>query len=181
MPVGFAQSVEEMSEPPETARNGGFDPEAAAEETAEGPVATPPALVYSADHPGKRRAGRNRRGPAAEQQLPLPLDLEPEPQRAEAVQPAEKVPPAEKPKRRGRRSPGFLPVTRDPDVARSYSDNVALDHAIAEGLARALSSLPPEELAALRAKVARAAREGSEGGTEGTEGTMGNSGELGGT
>jgi hypothetical protein len=49
-------------------------------------------------------------------------------------------------------------VTRDPDVARSYSDNVALDYAVARGLAQALSSLPPEELAALRAKVAQASQ-----------------------
>ena len=49
-------------------------------------------------------------------------------------------------------------MTRDPDVARSYSDNVALDYAVARGLAQALTSLPPEELAALKARVARTPR-----------------------
>jgi len=80
-------------------------------------------------------------------QLPLPLDLEPE--TLPTILP--------KRKRRGG-SQGFVPVTRDPDVARSYSDNVALDYAVARGLAQALSSLPPEELAALRAKVAQASQ-----------------------
>ncbi len=71
----------------------------------------------------------------------------------------EPQPPVPAREKRQRRSKGFVPVTRDPDVARSYSDNVALDYAIARGLAQALTSLPPEELAALRAKVARAARQ----------------------
>jgi len=84
-------------------------------------------------------------------QLPLPLDLEMEPR-----------PDEPRPLARGRRSrsKGFVPVTRDPDVARSYSDNAALDQAIARGLAQALSGLPPEELAALKAKLARAPRAG---------------------
>ncbi len=80
-------------------------------------------------------------------QLPLPLDLEPE-----------TLPTIPQKTRRKGSSQGFVPVTRDPDVARSYSDNVALDYAVAKGLAQALSSLPPEELAALRAKVARASQ-----------------------
>lgn len=85
-------------------------------------------------------------------QLPLPLEMDAE------VAP-DSLPAREKP--RPRKSKGFVPVTRDPDVARSYSDNVAFDYAIARGLAQALGSLPPEELAALRAKVAKAARQNS--------------------
>jgi len=80
-------------------------------------------------------------------QLPLPLE------------PEEPCPPAAQRKRGRKGSRGFVPVTRDPDVARSYSDNVALDYAVARGLAQALQALPPEELAALRAKVARATRQ----------------------
>ncbi|MHB0869462.1 MAG: hypothetical protein ACYC66_05095 [Chloroflexota bacterium] len=83
-------------------------------------------------------------------QLPLPLEMD--------TAPAPDPPPARE-KRRPRKSKGFVPVTRDPDVARSYSDNVAFDYAIARGLAQALGNLPPEELAALRAKVAQAARQ----------------------
>ncbi len=48
---------------------------------------------------------------------------------------------------------GFVRVTRDPDVARSYSDNIALGYAVAQGLARALATLSPQDLADLRAKV----------------------------
>ncbi|HEX9015809.1 MAG TPA: hypothetical protein VF960_07415 [Chloroflexota bacterium] len=48
---------------------------------------------------------------------------------------------------------GYVRTTRDPDVARSYSDNVALGYAVAQGLAKALSTLSPGELAALRARV----------------------------
>ncbi len=88
---------------------------------------------------------------AGESQLALPLVAESE------AQPAP-LPPAPRGKRRRKGSRGFVPVTHDPDVARSYSDNVALDYAIARGLAQALGSLPPEELASLRAKVAKAAR-----------------------
>lgn len=89
--------------------------------------------------------------PGGESQLPLPLDTEKE----------EESPPAPpvKPKRRRKGSRGFVRVTRDPDVAQSYSDNIALDYAIAQGLAHAIAALPPEELAALRDKVARAARQ----------------------
>ena len=90
-------------------------------------------------------------GELGENQLPLPLDEEvgarPEPPAALK---------AGKPQRKT--GSGFVRVTRDPDVARSYSDNVALDYAIARGLAEALTTLPPEDLAALRAKVAQAAR-----------------------
>ncbi len=48
---------------------------------------------------------------------------------------------------------GFVRLMRDPDVAKSYSDNVALGYAIAQGLARALGRLSPRELADLRARV----------------------------
>ena len=50
---------------------------------------------------------------------------------------------------------GFVRVTRDPDVARSYSDNIALGYAVAQGLARALATISPQDLADLRAKVAQ--------------------------
>lgn len=113
-------------------------------QSAAGPVAPPPAFPAD-DAPSPRDSAR--RAEAQGTQLPLPLDVDPEPA-AEPAHVAEK--------RRSRRSKGFVPVTRDPDVARSYSDNVALDYAIARGLAQALGSLPPEELAALRAKVAKA-------------------------
>ncbi len=90
-------------------------------------------------------------------QLFLPLVMDPEPE-AEPL-PAGGTPPT-RTKAQRPRTKGFVPVTRDPDVARSYSDNVALDYAIARGLAQALTSLPPEELAALKAKVARARQTG---------------------
>ncbi len=88
-------------------------------------------------------------------QLPLPFEME---QEAEPV--AASGDPASRAKPQRSRAKGFVPVTRDPDVARSYSDNVALDYAIARGLAQALTSLPPEELAALKAKVAKARQNG---------------------
>lgn len=114
-----------------------------------GPVVAPPALLHMPPSPAEEAAGRpGLEGARLESaQLPLPLgeDSEPQPEPA-------------KEKRRRQGSRGFVPVTRDPEVARSYSDNVALDYAIARGLAQALGSLPPEELAALRAKVAKAAR-----------------------
>lgn len=118
-----------------------------------GPVGSPPALLNSgsASSPGmagERASPEAARGQGAQLPLPLDMDSEREPQ-----------PPVPAREKRQRRSKGFVPVTRDPDVARSYSDNVALDYAIARGLAQALTSLPPEELAALRAKVARAARQ----------------------
>jgi len=83
-------------------------------------------------------------------QLALPLDLDPE-----------KKPKREPAAKRRKGSKGFVPVTRDPEVAQSYSDNVALDYAVAKGLAQALQALPPEELAALRAKVLKAAQQKS--------------------
>lgn len=93
-----------------------------------------------------------RAGPVEEvasmEQLPLPLDVKSDPTPA----------PLSAKKRPRRKTRGFVPVTRDPDVAQSYSDNAALDNAIAQGLAQLLVGLPPEELAALRARVARAAR-----------------------
>ncbi len=116
-----------------------------------GPVESPPALFDTSPIRGGGEAGRPE--PEAEgagaAQLPLPLGMDPEPPEAA---------PAIEGKPHRRRSKGFVPVTRDPDVARSYSDNIALDYAVARGLAQALGSLPPEELAALRAKVAKAAR-----------------------
>jgi len=81
-------------------------------------------------------------------QLELPLDLE-----------SEKKPKREPATKKRKGSKGFVPVTRDPEVAQSYSDNVALDYAVARGLAQALQALPPEELAALRAKVLKAAQQ----------------------
>lgn len=94
------------------------------------------------------REGKEKEAEAA--QLSLPLQFEPE----------ENPPPVTK-RRRRKGAGGFVPVTRDPDVAQSYSDNVALDYAVARGLAQALQSLPPEELAALRARVAKAAKQSS--------------------
>lgn len=95
---------------------------------------------------------RSDAGELGGNQLPLPLDEEvgAKPEAPAALK-------TSKPKRKT--GSGFVRVTRDPDVARSYSDNVAFDYAIARGLAEALSSLPPEDLAALRAKVAQATRQ----------------------
>lgn len=95
---------------------------------------------------------RSDAGELGGNQLPLPLDEE-----VGATPEAPKALKTRKPQRKA--GSGFVRVTRDPDVARSYSDNVALDYAIAQGLAEALTSLPPEDLAALRAKVAKAARQ----------------------
>ncbi len=69
--------------------------------------------------------------------------------------PAEEEPGRNEPARRGKS--GFKRVTRDADVARSYSDNVALGYAVARGLAQVLAAMAPSELAALRARVAQAA------------------------
>ncbi len=141
----------EMSQPAEREVQQSFiDNEAATAEFASGPVESPPALL-SPGSPAPEPHGRKpdlRVVESGATQLSLPLEMDPE-------QPPAPVPPEKR--RRGRR--GFVPVTRDPEVARSYSDNVALDYAIAQGLAKALSSLPPEELAALRAKVAQASRQ----------------------
>jgi hypothetical protein len=140
-----------MSQPLQPFKKRGFtaNSEAASAETNRGPVEISPALF---DSPPSSREGIAPRSsledaPLRGAQLPLPLDLEPE------TLPT--IPP--KTRRKGG-SQGFVPVTRDPDVAKSYSDNVALDYAVAKGLAQALSSLPPEELAALRAKVAQASQ-----------------------
>lgn len=114
-----------------------------------GPVADTPAL-FALSPPNDKKAakkGSQRDKGATASQLPLPLSLEQDTPH----------PPSTNGKGR-KRSKGFVPVTRDPDVARSYSDNVAYDYAVARGLAQALQSLPPEELAALRAKVAKAAQ-----------------------
>ena len=120
-----------------------------------GPVESPPALFDTGPilrASDEAPVARPERGGSQPSQLPLPLyeTLEPEPEPLVRAK--------EKPQRRSGKK-GFVPVTRDPDVARSYSDNVALDYAIARGLAQALTSLPPEELAALRAKVARTLRQ----------------------
>ncbi|MGI5837092.1 MAG: hypothetical protein ACOX87_11500 [Chloroflexota bacterium] len=115
-----------------------------------GPAVDTPALFASPDEnrqkPGKKNTWQGEESEAA--QLPLPLQFEPE----------ANSPPVVKKRRRKKGAGGFVPVTRDPDVAQSYSDNVALDYDVAKGLAQALQSLPPEELAALRAKVAKAAQ-----------------------
>jgi len=104
-----------------------------------------PGLTHEEPSPALEGAG------AKEAQLALPLEID-------APPPPDAPPLAERRKPRRSRSKGFVPVTRDPDVARSYSDNVALDYAVARGLAQALTSLPPEELAALKARVARTPR-----------------------
>ena len=78
-------------------------------------------------------------------QLSLPLEEEkPEEKPAESK-------PAHRPKQ------GFMRVLRDSEVARSYSDNVALGYAVARGLAQVLGSMAPADLAALRARVAESA------------------------
>lgn len=79
-------------------------------------------------------------------QLSLPLEEE-----SRAAEPQAGGEPA----RRGKA--GFKRVTRDADVARSYSDNVALGYAVARGLADVLAGMAPSDLAALRARVAQAA------------------------
>ena len=124
-------------------------------EPSRGPAALPPALRHSSANPEERTTTKEgvRAADAGGEQLSLPLGME---QEARPAAPAK-----QRSRRRGHS--GFVPVTRDPDVARSYSDNVALDYAIARGLSQVLTTLPPEELAALRAKVAQAARENSKG------------------
>ena len=118
----------------------------------QGPARRTPALfaVDASDGRGAIKKPHRKGDPDEPFQLPLPLQAEPE----------EEQPAATKKQRRKRRG-GFVPVTRDPDVAQSYSDNVTLDYAVARGLAQALQSLPPEELAALKAKVAKAAQHSS--------------------
>jgi hypothetical protein len=86
-----------------------------------------------------------------ERQLSLPLGEEPV---------AEKVP-ARGEAAPARKKEGFKRVTRDADVARSYSDNVAFGYAVARGLAEVLSRMEPGELAALKARVARSAEQGA--------------------
>jgi len=83
-----------------------------------------------------------------EKQLPLPLEAEPV---------AGEAPARSTPATARRAKPGFLRVTRDAEVARSYSDNVALGYAVARGLAEVLARMEPGELAALKARVAQAA------------------------
>ena len=91
-------------------------------------------------------------------QLSLPLEEE---------QAAEEKPEESKPARRTKQ--GFMRVLRDSEVARSYSDNVALGYAVARGLAQVLSTMPPADLAALRARVAQAAeRTGKKGKPKGS-------------
>ncbi len=141
-----------MAETPERVEQESFiGDDGSLAQPAQGPEVSPPAPLHTSTR-GKRGETSGRPGsprPTGDgEQLPLPLAQEPE---------SSTAPPAGK-KRRRRKAPGFVPVTRDPDVARSYSDSAALDSAIAQGLAQVLTRLPPEELAALRAKVAQAAR-----------------------
>jgi hypothetical protein len=120
------------------------------------PVASPPAPP-SSEQPARDRkveAGRSHAAPGSGQQLSLPLEG--------GRGTASRAGGAQKGGRKGAR--GFVPVTHDPDVARSYSDNASMDQAIAQGLAQVLAAMPPEELAALRAKVARAAGKERRGG-----------------
>jgi len=124
-----------------------------------GSVASPPALLRSQSRGRKGKpAGRSAASANAgeTEQLRLPLE------EAQPLPPptgSEAVSAPSPPKKRRRRSQGFVPVTRDPEVARSYSDSAAMDSAIAQGLAQVLTRLPPEELAALRARVAKAGRQ----------------------
>src|SRR5512133_216304 len=82
-------------------------------------------------------------------QLSLPLEDE------QAEQTGEEAPAQSKPVRRPKQ--GFMRVLRDSEVARSYSDNVALGYAVAKGLAQVLAAMAPADLAALRARVAQSA------------------------
>ena len=82
-------------------------------------------------------------------QLPLPLEEN------KAEQTEEEAPAQSKPVRRPKQ--GFMRVLRDSEVARSYSDNVALGYAVAKGLAQVLASMAPAVLAAHRAWVAQSA------------------------
>lgn len=79
-------------------------------------------------------------------QLSLPLEEE---------EVAEEKPAESKPARQAKK--GFVRVHRDSEVAKSYSDNVALGYAVAKGLAQVLKSMSPADLAALKARVAEAA------------------------
>ena len=120
-------------------------------EACEGRTMPPSTLPLSPSAGRPERAGPRaalRTRAANEEQLPLPLD--------EQLERPISAPQRQTSRRKGGK--GFVPVTRDPDVARSYSENAALDNAIAQGLSQALATLPPEELAALRQKVAKAAR-----------------------
>ena len=82
-------------------------------------------------------------------QLSLPLEEE------QAKQTEEETPAQNKPVRRPKQ--GFMRVLRDSEVARSYSDNMALGYAVAKGLAQVLASMAPADLAALRSRVAQSA------------------------
>ncbi len=119
-----------------------------------GPARNPPAPSDSKT--SQLQGNAEEAGADRPSQLPLPLYENPDPG------PDPRASKDEKP-RRSRGKKGFVPVTRDPDVARSYSDNAALDYAMARGLAHALTSLPPEEMALLKAKVARSPRKGEKG------------------
>jgi hypothetical protein len=144
------------------ARQESFIEEIFSEQPVGEPVASPPAPPASEPEP-KGRKGEVERAEAATgtgQQLELPLESG---RRAEPHQ----APSPQRSERRGGR--GFVPVTHDPDVARSYSDNASMDQAIAQGLAQVLASMPPEELAALRARVSRAGRERRGGARKGTD------------
>lgn len=124
----------------------------------EEPVASPPAPPSSRQGNEHGRGGDDA-GTVEGQQLALPLETG---QDARTRQNHHG--------RGGRKPPrGFVPVTHDPDVARSYSDNASMDQAIAHGLAQVIAAMSPEELAALKAKVARAAaRDGRDGTSKGS-------------
>jgi hypothetical protein len=137
-------------------RQASFIEEIFSEQPVREPVASPPAPPVSGPvRKGRKGEERLEAATGAGQQLSLPLEAgrRGEPQAAGP----------QKAERKGAR--GFVPVTHDPDVARSYSDNASMDQAIAQGLAQVLSSMPPEDLAALRAKVARAAGRDRRGGS----------------
>ena len=128
------------------------------DQTSSGPAVMPSAPLRS---PHQARPPETPpSGGSAESEVQLPLPFESDADARAGAGPAEK-PPAKKKKRRRPGGQGFPRVTRDPGVAKSYSDNVALDYAIARGLAQVLADLPPEELAALRSKIARSSRQNS--------------------
>lgn len=127
------------------------------DQTSSGPAVMPSAPLRSSGQ--TRPPERAPSGGSAESEVQLPLPFESDADAGRGAVPGEKPPAKKKRRRPGGR--GFPRVTRDPEVAKSYSDNVALDYAIARGLAQVLADLPPEELAALRSKIARSSRQNS--------------------
>ena len=137
-------------------KQGDFIDRLFSERSTEESVALPPTPSPFPGDEGGRGAARASRetGVTGEDQLVLPMETAHEPHGDT---------PAQHTRERRKGTRGFVPVMHDPDVARSYSDNIAMDHATARGLAQVLATMTPEELAALRAKVARAAEEGRNG------------------